>query len=361
MSSFPAAAFRRPYNTYRALGADLPWDDPVRAHGVAMEGYFWRFTDRSEARGRTLIALIGVNRDRAGDHWATVALGAWPAPMLATRAVPGGWADPAGLGVRGKDADGEVAFSGDEVRVRVDLGPGARLDVTIRDPRTWRDSGGGALLGGSSVFQMVPALNQYWHPWLLGGKAYGVAEVGDDHWGLDGAQVYGEKNWGGEGFPDSWWWGQAQAFDDPGVCVAFAGGQIHSGPLRTEVTALVVRLPDGRVVRLGDPVVSPVRAEVSDDEWRLSGRGFGWRIDVLGRSPLERAHVLPVPLPSEGRNTAGALEHLAGELEVTVRRRGRVVWSGRSTLAALEHGGLDRAEAELRRRGIPPGATDSAP
>ena len=49
-----------------------------------------------------------------------------------------------------------------------------------------------------------------------------------------------------EGFPDAWWWGQAQAFADPGACVAFAGGQVHSGPLRAEVTAVVVRLPTAR-------------------------------------------------------------------------------------------------------------------
>jgi hypothetical protein len=32
-----------------------------------MEGYFWRITDAD--RGRSLIALIGVNRDRVGGHW----------------------------------------------------------------------------------------------------------------------------------------------------------------------------------------------------------------------------------------------------------------------------------------------------
>lgn len=143
--------------------------------------------------------------------------------------------------------------------------------------------------------------------------------------------------------------------------MAFAGGQIHSGPLRTEVTALVVRLPDGRVIRLGNPVVSPVRARVADDVWALEGRGYGWRIRVTGRAPLGRAHVLPVPLPSEKRNSAGAIEHLSGELEVEVSRFGRHVWSDHSPQAALEHGGLDRAEAELRRRGVPVGETGAAP
>lgn len=343
--------------SYRLTGADPPFGDPRAAHGaagagVAMEGYFYRVTDPST--GRVAIALIGVNRGPDGP-WATLGLataGADGPATLATRAAPGAWADPERLGARSGDA-----FVAHARGVDVDLGEGARMHLEITDALEWPRRA----FGGSSVFQCVPALNQYWHPWLLGGRATGWVEAGGERWDLDGAQVYGEKNWGGGGFPESWWWGQAQGFDEPDACVAFAGGQIHSGPLRTEVTALVVRLPGGRVVRLGNPVVSPVRAEVSDDEWRLSGRGYGWRIDAVGRAPLARAHVLPVPLPAEGRNTAGALEHLAGELEVTVRRRGRVVWSGRSALAALEHGGLDRAEAELRRRGAPPGASAAAP
>ena len=129
----------------------------------------------------------------------------------------------------------------------------------------------------------------------------GTAEVGDLTWELDGAQVYGEKNWGKGGFPDSWWWGQAQGFEDRGACVAFAGGQVSAGPLRTEVTALVVRLPDGRVLRLGNPAISPVRAHVLDESWTLRGRSRQWQVDVEGSAPLADAHVLPVPLPSDSR------------------------------------------------------------
>ncbi|GAA4261069.1 hypothetical protein GCM10022294_08110 [Dietzia aurantiaca] len=49
---------------YRATGADVPFGDPLRAHGVAMEGYFLRLTDSD--RGRVVIALIGVNRGPEG-------------------------------------------------------------------------------------------------------------------------------------------------------------------------------------------------------------------------------------------------------------------------------------------------------
>lgn len=315
-----------------------------------MEGYFWRVTDR--ASGRVVIALIGVNRDRNGGHWATLGLAGSPSGSLALAEYPEAWADPQRLGARAG-----TAFTTDEHGARVDLGPSARLELRVREAVPWPRR----RFGGSSVFQSVPALNQYWHPWLLGGVADGYAVVGEERWELDGAEVYAEKNWGREGFPDSWWWGQAHGFDDVGTSVAFAGGQVSAGPLRTEVTGLVVRLPDGRVVRLGNPVASPVQARVTDTTWELDGRGGGWRIKVRATAPLSAAHVLPVPLPSQRRNTAGALEHLAGQLDVEVRRGDRVVWRGHSDLAGLEHGGLDRAEAELRRRDVPVGDTGAGP
>ena len=37
-----------------------------------------------------------------------------------------------------------------------------------------------------------------------------------------------------------WWWGQAQGFAEQDACVAFAGGEVSTGPFRTKVTALVV-------------------------------------------------------------------------------------------------------------------------
>ena len=341
---------------YRGTGADLPWGDPRPAHpGVRMEGYFWRFTDPED--GRVVIALCGVNRARDG-FWSTLGLASHPNGFLRTAAHPEGWADPAALGAR---AGG--AFAGGPDALTVDLGADARLDVHVTAPVPWPRRS----LGGSSVFQTVPALNQYWHPWLLGGRAHGSAIVGDERWDLDGWQVYAEKNWGAGGFPEAWWWGQAQGFEDsdhashPTVCVAFAGGKIHSGPLRTEVTAVVVLLPDGRLLRLGDPVISPTRAQVTDESWSLHARGARWSVEVEGRSPLGSAHVLPVPLPLERRNVPGAIEHLGGRMDVIVRERGREVWRGTSHLAALEHGGIERAVAETRRRGAAALAADAAP
>ncbi|QGU06906.1 hypothetical protein COCCU_04800 [Corynebacterium occultum] len=343
---------------YRSTGADLPFGDPLRAHpGVAMEGYFWRITDPDT--GRVIIALCGANQGPRRS-WATIGLASWPNGFLRTEAMAGAWTDPKGLGVEGGLGDSPgvpAAFEGNERRLRVNLGADAKLDLEFHDLNPWPHRA----LGGSSVFQMVPGLNQYWHPWLLGGKASGTATVGEETWDFENAQVYGEKNWGREGFPESWWWGQAQGFAEPGACVAFAGGVVTSGRMRVEVTGLVVKLPDGRVLRLGNPVISPVRTCTSDEKWQLSGRGYGWQVEIIGTAPLDEAFVLPVPLPGEHRNIPGDLEHLAGELEVSVRRFGRHVWTGRTSLAALEHGSLTRAESELRRRGLDPTLPSAPP
>ncbi len=341
---------RRTLRAYRASGADLIFGDPLPAHGVAMEGYFWRFTD--PATGRVVIALNGVNRDRDGEHWATLGVAAHPGGFLRTAAHPVGHAATDRLGAFAGDA-----FAGTADGLRVDLGPDARIDVSVAAPVPWPRRA----VGGSSLFQAVPGLNQYWHPWLLGGRAYGSVTLGDETWDLDGWAVYAEKNWGRGGFPDSWWWGQAQGFADPGVCVAFAGGEVTAGPLRTTVTALVVLLPDGRLLRLGDPGVSPVHAAVSDERWVLRGRSLRWRVDVEGHGRLPDAHVLPVPLPARRRNIPGAIEHLAGQMQVTVRHRGRRVWTGESRVAALEHGSIARARAEVARRGGDPEETEAPP
>lgn len=331
---------------YRALGADLPFGHPERAHGVAMEGYYWRITD--PVSRRVVIALIGVQTDRTG-CWALAGVGD-SAGFWRQAILPEAHADPTGLGVRA--AGQGITFWGSEGRLVVDLGADARIDVQLSALSRWPR---GRPFGGSSWFQVIPGLNQYWHPWLLGGRVAGSLVVGDRRTRCDAALVYGEKNWGRAGFPDSWWWGQAQGFRQPDACVAFAGGQVVAGPARTEVTGLVVRLPGGRVLRWGNPVSSAVKARVSDEEWVLEGRRAGWSVSVRGHAPLNDALVLPVPLvagppgpdgPSGSRRAVpGAIEQLAGELSVRVRRHGRVVWQGRSQLAGLEHGGLERAGA----------------
>ena len=115
---------RNLWTRYRASGADLPFGNPLAAHGVAMEGYFWRFTQ--PGTGRVVIALCGVNRaddsGGPGSHWATLGLAAHPGGFLRTAAHPVAASDPDRLGASAGDV-----FCGDSERVWMDLGDDARL------------------------------------------------------------------------------------------------------------------------------------------------------------------------------------------------------------------------------------------
>jgi hypothetical protein len=317
-------------DTYRRTGADLPFGDLRRPHGVAMEGWFWRIT--APASGSVAIVLAALNRDAAGRTWGTVGLAAHPGGFA--RAVVVGDVGP------GADRDGGRLRIGDALEatphgVRVDLGEDARLEVALDAPARWPRRAFGAL----GAAQAIPGLSQYWHPWLLHARVHGHAVAGGRPLALDGAVAYAEKNWSNGGFPETWWWGQAHAFGaDPEACVAFAGGLAGVGGLRVVATSLVVSA-GGELVRLVRPL-QPLRVDVGDHGWRLRGRtAGGLAVEVEGHGNGTPPHLLPIPVPAQRRHEEGAAaQHLAGELRVRLRRRARVVFEGTSALAGLERG-----------------------
>ena len=87
----------------------------------------------------------------------------------------------------------------------------------------------------------------------------------------------------------------------------------------TKVTALVVRLSDGTLLRLGNPGTSSVRAMITDDSWVLIGRSRFWQVELEGHAQMADALVLPVPLVAERGAAPGALEHLGATMSVRVR------------------------------------------
>ena len=303
-------------------GADRPFGDPRRYHGVPMEGWFWRVTDRE--RRAVAVALTAVNRDREGRTWGMAALALHPGGAVAEVVGTEAWADPRGTALR----LGTV-LSADEHGVRADFGDGSKLELRIEDGVRWPRR----LFGGAGPGHFVPGLGQYWHPWLLGGRARGAISVGGRTVDLSGATVYAEKNWG-SGFPPAgWWWGQAQGFaerDD--ACVAFAGGSVHG----VRAGAVVVRLGDELIHVVRPPL--PLRARADPAAWSIRARTPRHRVEIEGRAH-HPPFVLPVPVPAERRAVHGpSKQHLAGELRVAVRRGSRTVFEGTSTLAGLEYG-----------------------
>ena len=307
---------------YRRTGADLPFGDPARAHGVGMEGYYWRLTDA--AAGRVVIVLCGVCAAPDG-HWALVALAAHPDGVVRHAVVPRA---TAALDAFGVSAGQTLAATRD--RLRVDLGVGARLDVSLGRGRDWP----ARMLGGLGVGQVVPGLGQYWHPHVLSAPVSGFAELGPRRVSLAAAVAYGEKNWG-SAFAEHWWWGQAHGFEDPGVCVAFAGGRVALPVGTVAPTAVVVSLGD-RVLRLAPPLARTA-AGAGADEWRVRARQGRLSVFIeatAGRHPFST--LLPVPVVSERRVELRSRQLLAGRLELEVRRGGKLVYAGASELAGLE-------------------------
>jgi hypothetical protein len=317
----------------RSRGADPPFRDPRRGHGIAMEGHFWRLTD--PASGRVLVALAGVCRDADERAWSNVALAAHPGGYLRAADVAGGTADLDRFRVCAGDDDGG-ALEADERTLRVTLGPQDRLEATFDETVCWPAHGLRGL-GGLGPAHLIPGLGQYWHPHLLGARVGGHAILDGERVSLDGFNAYAEKNWGAGGFPPRWWWGQAQGFARADVCVAFAGGELAIGPARVEATGVVVALGD-ELIRLGNPLLAPARARVGTSSWSIDARGPVWSVALRGHAVPGAEHVLPVPVPRQRHSIPAAHEHLAARLELVVRRRGRIAFAGVSETAGLEFG-----------------------
>ena len=307
---------------YRATGADLPFGDPARAHGVPLEGYFWRIVHPQS--GVVAVALGAVCRD-AGRSWGLATLAAHPGGFARTVLTQTAAADRHGFGMRA-----ETALRGDGRAVVVDLGPDARLDVTLHDPVPWPRRGGA--LGAAHA---LPALPQYWHPVVLSAHVRGELRAGELHQRLDGAVAYAEKNWGG-GFPGRWWWGHAAAFDGGDVSVSFAGGRVPLLGGEVAPTAVVVRL--GRAVIALTPPLARTRVALGADTWRLRTRGPRTTVEIAAASDGTPPHELLVPVPAARDAEPRSRQHLGGRLELRVRRGRRLVFAGESALAGLEVG-----------------------
>lgn len=305
---------------YRRTGADLPFGDSRPSHGAEMEGYFWRVTDTSNQR--VVVILCGINRHPDGD-WATVAVAAEPGRFVRSAVLHDAYAATDSFFVTA--GGGAITATAD--RLTVDLGDDVTVDLELSDRVEWP-----RVLGAGGVFSVVPYLGQYWQPHLLGGSASGTVRVGTATWDLVRSTVYAEKNWGA-GFPESWWWGQAQGFDRPDVCVAFTGGVLTAGPLSATVGGLVARV-GAHVIRLTPPM-SRVSSETDGRRWEVRARGHGYKVHIVGTASGQ-PHVLPVPLPAERRNVDTDFEYLAAHLALEIS--GRLSYRGETNLAGLEIG-----------------------
>jgi hypothetical protein len=314
---------RRLLDAYRRSGADLPLGDPARAHGSAMEGYYWRIVDVSA--GSVIVVLCGVCQGPDGP-WATVALAAHPGGFVRHAVVAPAAADRGGFGVR---AAGTLRGSADGLQAR--LGDDAWVEVRMRSPLLWPRPVFGAL----GAAHAVPGLGQYWHPVILTARVEGQANVGGVRVRLDGATAYAEKNWGPR-FAGRWWWGHADAFARRDVAVAFAGGGLALAGRELSPTAVVVRL--GAQVLRFTPPLARVRAKVTAGAWGVTARSPRHGVEIEGEPGDAGPHVLPVPDVTSGRVDMRSRQYLAGRLRLRLSRGTQTVFEDESPLAGLERG-----------------------
>jgi hypothetical protein len=308
---------------YRRTGADLPYTDPARNHGAAMEGYYWRLV-HPEA-GWVIVWLCGVCQG-SGGSWATVALAAHPGRFLRHGTVAPAAGDFERFGARAGDV-----FRGSLDSLHVRMGDDAWVEARFRQQLTWPRRA----LGGLGPAQLVPGLAQYWHPVLLATEVEGEAYLGGRRLRLEGARAYAEKNWG-PAFAGRWWWGQADAFPDADLGVAFAGGRLPMLGVSTAPTAVVVRLGE-RVLRFVPPVAR-AQARVDAHRWHVQVRSPRYRLELEGQAGEEEAYRLPVPDVRERRVEMRSQQVLAGRLRLSVHRGRHTVIDEESRLAGLELG-----------------------
>ncbi len=323
----------RPPAAYRRAGADLPFGDPGRDHGAPFEGYYWRLVHPDD--GWVIVWLCGVCRGPGG-AWATVALAAHPGGFLRHGTLEPAGGDPAGFGAWAGDE-----FRGSLERLDVQLGVDARLEARLQPRLTWPRRAFGAL-GAAHV---VPGLPQYWHPVLLAADVEGEAVLGERRLRLDGARAYAEKNWG-PGFAGRWWWGQANAFPDAEIGVAFAGGRTPLLGTSAAPTAVVLRQGD-RVLALAPPLARAT-TRVGELGWRVRVRSARHRIELEGESAGVQPHRLPVPDLRRRQVDMRSRQLLAGQIRLRVQRGRRTVIDALSPLAGLELG--EDVHPDLRPR-----------
>jgi hypothetical protein len=230
---------------------------------------------------------------------------------------------PTGFGVRaGKILDGSLE------RLRLRLGDEDWLDLRLRARLIWPRGAFGAL-GAANV---VPGLAQYWHPVLLDGAASGEGCVAGRPLRLDEGTVYAEKNWG-PGFAGRWWWGQASAFPEEGLGVAFAGGAL---PRLGATPSAVVLWRGGQVHRFAPPLARS-RVALGERRWRVRTSSPRYRLEIDGEA-TSSGHVLPVPEPGEPHVEMRSEQVLAGRLAVRLSRGGRTLIDSVSPMAGLEQG-----------------------
>ena len=187
-----------------------------------MEGWFWRVSD--ESSGRALIALCSVNRHPDGD-WSTTAVAVHPGLTVRSAACcRTGRHTRSASPPATKPATSRSAPTGSTSNSMTWSRYGISRSGSAKRPEAF---------GGGGVFSAIPFLNQFWHPYYLGGRASGTVSYGAESWSFDDAKLYAERNW--DRVSAALVVGAAHDFGDADVSMAFSGQAAVPGTVARDV------------------------------------------------------------------------------------------------------------------------------
>jgi hypothetical protein len=246
-------------------------------------------------------------------------------------------------------------------------------DFTVKTEIGYGSSSSSESKSTAGWLSALPVFEPHYQILMAHGLATGYVEVDGAVTNFKDAPAYGEKNWGGAGFPSKWFWIQCNSFDSSaapetnvrGLTITATGanrGVVLFPGMREEVAGVLIHAPDGRFYPfLPVPNKSDEAAEVTWEiqpwgEWRVSAKTSKHECEILayidsrdiapGNTTVLRA---PVDDPKQGMKPS-CRESFQGTLVVSLWERngkgwgsgtrGRAILDGvTSNVCAVEVGG----------------------
>jgi tocopherol cyclase len=232
----------------------------------------------------------------------------------------------------GNRASGRASSSGKKGAIS------AEFDFDIMPQIGWGGGADSKQFSTAGWLAAFPVFEPHYQVIMSKGLAMGSISIRDDegvnyNLNLDGSSVYLEKNWGGS-FPSSWWWIQANTFQNGSdLCVTSTGAKRRLPLLDEEEEVALVGIHWNGLF-LPFPTVN---WKVRWGEWQVVGSHGEYRVELLGSCD---GIGVPVRCPTSSGMEEIALETFRGDLRVKLYKNDHMVLDETTSEACLEVGGL---------------------
>ena len=187
----------------------------------------------------------------------------------------------------------------------------------------------------------LPNLQTYWHVGAMKARATGWIEWNGELFEFEDIIGYQEKNWGDE-FPESWYWLQANNFDDPKACCLSVGAA--SMPLGAAVFPAcgIGLIYDDRLYTFSFPQQPAfIRPEIAPGSWAITA--VKGRHKIVIEASCDPAYLLNLVNPTEQGIKRWTWEAINGQVRFQLYEKWGLRWfmiaDATSNLAGTEFGG----------------------